>query len=117
MHTETLIDGKAIPATIKDKLGNDVPTHEAKEGSLILNVYPVYLDTLSVGEHTLTVKFSNGLSISSKFEVKAAAAVPASGESNSSSMIFGIILITASLMGAGAYVVSNKRRSARKDAE
>lgn len=117
MHTETLIDGKAIPATIKDKFGNDVPTHEAKEGSLILNVYPVYLDTLSVGEHTLTVKFSNGLSISSKFEVKAAAAVPASGESNSSSMISGIILITASLMGAGAYVVSNKRRSARKDAE
>ena len=44
------VDGKTI-----DK--ND---YEAKEGSVIIDLKPTYLETLSVGEHTLNVVFEDG---------------------------------------------------------
>ena len=44
------VDGKTV-----DK--ND---YEAKEGSVIIDLKPTYLETLSVGEHTLNVAFEDG---------------------------------------------------------
>ena len=44
------VDGKTV-----DK--ND---YEAKEGSVIIDLKPTYLETLSVGEHTLNVVFEDG---------------------------------------------------------
>ena len=61
------VDGKAVPE--KDASGQANWT--AKSGSVIIELQPAYLETLSVGKHTLTVNFDDG-STKSEFTIKAA---------------------------------------------
>ncbi len=49
--------------------------YDATSGSLILNLKPSYLNTLTVGEHTLNVLFTDGM-VSIKFEIKSAEPAP-----------------------------------------
>lgn len=77
----------------------------AEKGSVIISIIPELLETLSVGEHTLTVKFENSVSYSIKFVVKAASEVPATGETVSYAAIAGASLILL----AGAAFVLRKR--------
>lgn len=55
---KALVDGKELPAS----------AYSVAPGSLIINLKPAYLETLAVGEHTLTVLFNDGDS-SAKFTV------------------------------------------------
>lgn len=83
-------------------------------GSVIINVYPSYLDTLKAGDYTLTAYFDDGsISINFKVEDKAATSVPATGEVVSSTMIWGTVLVSIAVIGAG--VVLNKKRLGKKD--
>lgn len=83
-------------------------------GSVIINVYPSYLDTLKAGDYTLTAYFDDGsISINFKVEDKAATSVPATGEAVSSTMIWGAVLVSIAVIGAG--VVLNKKRLGKKD--
>ena len=83
-------------------------------GSVIIDVYPSYLDTLKAGDYTLTAYFDDGsISINFKVEDKAATSVPATGEAVSSTMIWGAILVSIAVIGAG--VVLNKKRLGKKD--
>ncbi len=77
----------------------------AEKGSVIISIIPELLDTLSVGEHTLTIKFENSVSYNTKFVVKAASEVPATGETLSYAAIAGASLILL----AGAAFVLRKR--------
>lgn len=82
----------------------------AEEGSVILTILPEFLKTLSTGEHTLTVMFESAsssdlISVTTKFTVKSAAAVPASGESVSHYVVLGAAL---TLLGVTVFV-SGKR--------
>ena len=63
------------------------------------------LETLSVGEHTLTIKFENSVSFSTKFIVKAASDVPATGETVSYVAIAGASLI---LLAGAAFVIRER---------
>ena len=54
--TGILIDGKAVPE--KDASGNANWT--ARRGSLVLELQPSYLNTLSAGEHNINVIFDDG---------------------------------------------------------
>ena len=63
------------------------------------------LETLSVGEHTLTIKFDNSVSYSIKFVVKAASDVPATGETVSYAAIAGASLI---LLAGAAFVIRER---------
>ena len=81
---------------------------------MIINVYPSYLDTLKAGDYTLTAYFDDGsISINFKVEDKAATSVPATGEAVSSTMIWGAVLVSIAVIGAG--VVLNKKRLGKKD--
>ncbi len=83
-------------------------------GSVIINVYPSYLDTLKAGDYTLTANFDDGsISINFKVEDKAATSVPATGEAVSSTMVWGSVLVSIAVIGAG--VVLNKKRLGKKD--
>ena len=83
-------------------------------GSVIINVYPSYLDTLKAGDYTLTAYFDDGsISINFKVEDKAATSVPATGEAVSSTMIWGAVLVSIAVISAG--VVLNKKRLSKKD--
>ena len=54
-----LVDGKQLETT----------DYDLRFGSVIVSLKPEYLETLAVGEHTLTVEFPDG-SVSTKFTVK-----------------------------------------------
>ena len=83
-------------------------------GSVIINVYHSYIDTLKAGDYTLNAYFDDGsISINFKVEDKAATSVPATGEAVSSTMIWGAVLVSIAVIGAG--VVLNKKRLGKKD--
>lgn len=77
----------------------------AEKGSVIISIIPELLETLSVGEHTLTIKFENSVSYSTKFVVKAATDVPATGETVSYVAIAGASLI---LLAGAAFVIRER---------
>lgn len=54
------VDGKELT---KDK------DYTAKAGSVIIDLKPSFLETLSVGEHTLTARFIDDIDVNSKFNV------------------------------------------------
>ena len=94
------IDGEALPEGAAD----------FSKGSLIIEIMPDFLKTLSKGEHTLKVVFDNGVTMEIKFTIRDAADVPASGESISSALYIGAAMLR--LAGAG-FVVS--KRLAKKE--
>ncbi len=97
---EILIDGEKAPdGTIK-----------TRKGSLIIELMPDLLKTLSVGEHKLTVKFDNDVTLDLVFTVRAATDVPASGESVSPAVYVGIAMVLL----AGAGFVVNKRMAKKE---
>ena len=77
----------------------------AETGSVIITIIPDFLDTLTVGEHTLTIKFENSVSFTTKFTVKAASEVPATGETVSYAAIAGASLI---LLSGAAFVIRKR---------
>ena len=60
LFKEAKIDGESLTED----------AYTVREGSLILNVKPAYLETLSEGDHTLTVEFEDG-SAETNFRIKA----------------------------------------------
>ena len=90
-----LVDGEAVPED----------GAKTSKGSLIIELMPDYLKTLSAGDHRLTVKFDNGVTMDIVFTVKAATPVPASGELVSPVVYVGFAIIL--LAGAG-FVVNKK---------
>lgn len=81
----------------------------AEEGSVIITIMPEFLKTLSTGEHTITVLFDNDVTVTSKFTIKPAAAVPASGESVSHYVILGIsaVLLAGAVLTLRKYIVDS----------
>ena len=63
----SLFDGKLYI----DGILVDAKNYKAVSGSTIITLNKEYVDTLSVGEHTIKVEFSDGGSATTKFEVKA----------------------------------------------
>lgn len=67
-------DSKTFDAFVGVKVdGNELSesSYTAKAGSVIITLKPSYLDTLSVGEHTLTALFSDGDDVIVKFNILA----------------------------------------------
>ena len=60
------VDGKAIP----EKESSGKANWTAKKGSVIIELQPAYLETLSVGEHKMAVQFDDGADATATFTVK-----------------------------------------------
>ena len=104
--TGVLMDGKAVPE--KDASGNANWT--AKSGSVIVELQPSYLATLSVGKHTVTVTFDDTDPVSADFTVSAKAATPATGDP-----LLGAsaALLAVALLALGVVAVSVAKRRVR----
>lgn len=63
----SLFDGKLYI----DGILVDAKNYKAESGSTVITLNKEYVDTLSVGEHTIKVEFSDNGSVTTKFEVKA----------------------------------------------
>lgn len=89
------VDGKAV----------DAANYTVKSGSTIITLKPEYLNTLSVGKHTLTVIYTDG-ETSGEFEIleKAETETPETGDNSNVAFWIALFLIAAvCLSGTIAY--------------
>ena len=96
---EILLDGEAVEGGIN-----------TSKGSLVIEIMPDLLKTLSVGEHKLTVTFDNGVTMDIAFTIKAPSDVPASGELVSPAAYVGVAMV---VLAAAGFVVT--KRMAKKE--
>ena len=97
--TGILVDGKAVSE--KDASGKANWT--ARSGSVIVELQPSYLATLSAGKHTVTVTFDDADPVSADFTVSAKAATPATGDSLPGATV---VLIVVALVALGAAIAA-----------
>ena len=93
------IDGKDV----------DKANYEVKTGSTIITLKASYLDTLAVGEHTITVVYTDG-STDGTFNVHAKANSPATGD-NSHMMLWIALLFISGGAVITLTVVDRKKRT------
>ncbi len=96
------VDGKDV----------DKANYEAKAGSTIITLKTSYLDTLAVGEHTITVVYTDG-STDGTFNVHAKANSPATGD-NSNMFLWIVLLFISGGAVITLTVVDRKKRMASK---
>lgn len=115
LYTGAQMDGKALPEG----------SNTTAEGSLVLTLKAAYLDTLSVGDHKLTIAFQDG-SATATIKVKEAEPtatpaptaaptptpkpkpVPRTGDSADLALWLGLILL--GLLGIGGFAVMKSRK-------
>jgi len=93
------VDGNAVSK--KDASGKANWT--ARSGSVIVELQPSYLATLSAGKHTVTVTFDDADPVSADFTVSAKAATPATGDSLPGATV---VLIVVALVALGAAIAA-----------
>lgn len=104
LYDETAIEHfKTIKVDGKDV---DAKNFEAKAGSIIITLKPEYLETLAVGEHTLTASFDDGKDVSVKFVIKEASKSGGSSKSNANTgdtnkISFWLSMAVCAIMLAG----------------
>ena len=111
----SLFDGKLYI----DGILVDVKNYKAESGSTVIILNKEYVDTLSVGEHTIKVEFSDNGSATTKFEVKAKQVNTEKTENitnpqtddNIGFYILTGIISTLGLAGAGTYIYRRKQTS------
>ena len=96
--------------------GKDIVTsnYEVKEGSTVITLKPSYLETLSVGKHTLAIVSNTGTA-TTEFSIKAASTTANVTQSAETSDNSNIALWVAVLLVAGAglttIVIYRRKRS------
>ena len=96
------VDGKDV----------DKANYEVKAGSTIITLKASYLDTLAVGEHTITVVYTDG-STDGTFNVHAKANSPATGDNSNMFLWIALLFISGGAV-ITLTVVDRKRRMASK---
>ena len=96
------VDGKDIDAT----------NYDVKEGSTIVTLKASYLETLTVGKHTLAIVSETGTA-TTEFTIKAASAAdntqsPQTGDS--SNVILWIVVMMAAGAGLTATAICRRKR-------
>ena len=107
-------------ASGKIALASGVEAGEYKQGSVIISLYPSYIETLKPGEYTLTAYFRDGKTATTTFSIaaadaatKAGTSVPATGEDVSYTMILGGALVCVSILSVALFL--DKKRLGKKD--
>ena len=93
--------------------GKDVEkaNYEVKAGSTIITLKASYLDTLAVGEHTITVVYADG-STDGTFNVHAKANSPATGDDFNIALYGSLVAVSVTALVV-LLLASKKRRQAR----
>lgn len=107
----SLFDGKLYI----DGILVDAKNYKAESGSTVITLNKEYVDTLSVGEHTIKVEFSDNGSATTKFEVKAKQVNTEKTENITNSQTgdnigIYIILSIISVLGIATTVVINNKK-------
>lgn len=97
------VDGKDV----------DKANYEVKTGSTIITLKASYLDTLAVGEHTITVVYTDG-STDGTFNVHAKANSPATGDNSNMFLWIALLFISGGAVITLTVVERKKRSAANK---
>ena len=97
------VDGKAV----------DAVNYTVKSGSTIISLKAEYLNTLSVGKHTLTVIYTDG-EISGEFEILKNAGTVTSETGDNSNIAFGIALMFIAVCGLSGTVFYGQKKKYSK---
>ena len=106
-----LIDGRSVPRSKK--------IYTARKGSVIIELQPDYLKTLSPGRHTITALFSDGYSASAEFTIEGKKAGDKGGSGADTGDHSGIggfltlMMMSAFVLG----VIYNRRKEAEEEEE
>ena len=95
------IDGKDV----------DKANYEVKAGSTIITLKASYLDTLAVGEHTITVVYTDG-STNGTFNVHAKANSPATGD-DFNIALYGSLMVVSVTALVVLLLASKKRKQVK----
>ena len=95
------VDGKDV----------DKANYEAKAGSTIITLKASYMDTLAVGEHTISVVYTDG-STDGTFNVRAKANTPATGDDFNIALYASLMVVSVTALVV-LLLVSKKRGQAR----
>ena len=97
----------------------DSKNYDSKSGSTVITLKDEYLRTLSVGEHTLKVAFSDGKEATTKFEIKEKQQIvnTKSDKENTSTspktgdnLLIYLVLSVVSIIGVTTLIIVNNRR-------
>jgi len=80
--------------------------YTAEKGSAIITVKKSYLDTLTTGNHKLTVTFTDGGTITITYEVKAPAQESKPAETKAAAVTTGEVIAMTSVAGAVMLIIS-----------
>ena len=97
------VDGKDV----------DKANYEVKAGSTIITLKASYLDTLAVGEHTITVVYTDG-STDGTFNVHAKANSPATGDNSNMFLWIALLFISGGAVITLAVVDRKKRMASNR---
>lgn len=93
----------------------DSKNYTLKQGSTILTLKASYLDTLSVGKHTLKLQYKDGVSAETTFTITAKAGgengntsgSPQTGDASSAGLLFSLFALSSGMIG---FIICKKRR-------
>ena len=98
------VDGKEL------RIGTDA---DKAEGSLVLTIKSAYLDTLSEGNHTVTLKFANG-TVETALKIKAAAPTPTTKPTpktgDTSDLLLWSGLVILGILGMAVVMIGRRRK-------
>ena len=92
-YVETLIDGQKVEVS-------------AKSGSTIITISPETMEKLSVGGHTITVKFDDG-----EASLSMAVAEAASGNKGGQGKLLFLLIPAALLAGIAGFLIARRRKN------
>ena len=87
--------------------------YTAKSGSTIITLKPEYLNTLSVGKHTLTVIYTDG-ETSGEFEILKKTETAAPGTGDNANVVLWVTLMAAAACGLTGTAVYSRRKKQGK---
>ncbi|MDR1953050.1 MAG: hypothetical protein LBQ21_00990 [Clostridiales Family XIII bacterium] len=97
--TNLLVDGNALALEHKSATLWENAYAKVEEGSTVATLYPSYLDTLSVGEHTVTLAYADGNNATVTFEV-AKSGSPKTGDETP--LLALVLLLVIAVAGSAA---------------
>ncbi|MBQ3300991.1 MAG: hypothetical protein IJH04_02340, partial [Eggerthellaceae bacterium] len=100
------IDGESVPETGSSGTAN----YTAKSGSVVVELQPAYLETLSVGDHEIQAVFDDG-SATASFTVKAAPTKPTSSANTGDALpvIAVVVIALVAAIALGAIVIAKRK--------
>lgn len=91
--------------------GTETPEYTSKSGSTIITLNKDFVNSLSVGEHTLKVAFNNGGEATTKFTVAKAEESTSNNPKTGDNIMFYISMLGLSIIGlAGVGIYTKKKR-------